>query len=454
MVSDNDLKSVIFSRSTNGGTTWTPQVLFNGSTPFPQAGGTPSIATDKYGNVFLAYPVLATNAVEVLLSYDGGATFHNIKTIKTQNGVPIVATGNNAVWVALQQQPQTGATGSILSGSASHLRAAQVFGLGRVKPFKAELISSVQSLVDGLAVGPAGQVSAPSTPLPATVGPQQIYLSTDPDGLGPKGFGPPNTQVTTQVGNVDVITGQSTAGITPSPSIAYDLSADPFTGRLYMAYVDAPSPESSGTVIELRFSDNNGTTWSAPVQVNDDASGNSHFAPHIAVDPVTGAVAITWYDARNDNGLPPTGGTNAFSNDDFQVYGAVGTPTADRRQLLVEFRRAAGFLQSQRRHYRRWRSVGPGRQSPPVRQPDRRHLLQQPALFRLGRQLQQHRRQRRRHARPARRLRWTHRHPGRPARRLAHSSVRSATPTASSPTPLPPGPRSLSSFTAARALPS
>jgi hypothetical protein len=325
MVSDNDLKSVIFSRSTNGGTTWTPQVLFNGSTPFPQAGGTPSIATDKYGNVFLAYPVLATNAVEVLLSYDGGATFHIIKTIKTQNGVPIVATGNNAVWVALQQQPQTGATGSIRSGGAV-IYGAQVFGLGRVKPFKAGPITGVQSLVDGLAVGPAGQVSAVYT-FTSDVGPQQIYVSTDPDGLGPKGFGPPNTQVTTQVGNVDVITGQSTAGITPSPSIAYDLSADPFTGRLYMAYVDAPSPESSGTVIELRFSDNNGTTWSAPVQVNDDASGNSHFAPHIAVDPVTGAVAITWYDARNDNGLPPTGGTNAFSNDDFQVYGAVGTPT-------------------------------------------------------------------------------------------------------------------------------
>jgi hypothetical protein len=325
MASDNDLKSIVFSRSIDGGTTWSAQVLFNGSNAFPQAGGTPSLATDKYGNLFMAYPVFATNAVLVLMSYDGGQTFHVIKSIKSQNGTPIVATGNNNLWVAFQQQPQTGATGSVRNGGAVAY-AAQVYGLGRVKSFKPELITSVQAIVDGMAVGPAGQVTAVYT-FTSESGPQQIYTSTDPDGLGSKGFGEPNTQVTTQVGNKTLITGQSTAGISPAPSIAYDLSADPFTGRLYMAYADSPSPSSSATVIELRISDDNGGSWSSPMQVNDDASGNSHFNPHVAVDPVTGAVGVTWYDARNDNGLPPAGGTDTFSNDDFQVYGAVGTPT-------------------------------------------------------------------------------------------------------------------------------
>jgi hypothetical protein len=341
MVADNDLQSISFSRSTDGGSTWTSQVLFNGGTPFPQAGGTPSIATDKYGNVFMAYPVFANKSVIVLMSYDGGSTFHIIKTIKTQNGDPIVTTGNNSLWVAFQQQPQTGATGQIANGGAVAY-GAQVFGLGRVKQLKPELITSVQSNVNSLAVGPAGQISAAYT-YSTDTGPQQVYVSTDPDGLGPKGFGPPNTQVTTQVGNAMLITGQSTAGITPAPTIAYDLSADPFTGRLYMAYVDAPSPVSSGTVIEMRFSDNNGTSWSSPVQVNDDASGNSHFNPSVSVDPVTGAVAIVWYDARNDNGLPPAGGTNGFANDDFQVYGAVGTPTPTGVQFSSNFIIQPGF---------------------------------------------------------------------------------------------------------------
>ena len=335
MVSDNNLGSIFFSRSTDGGSTWTGQVLFDGSTPFPQAQGAPSLATDKYGNLFMAYRSFATNSVLVLLSYDGGQSFHIIKTIKTLNGQPVVTTGNNSLWIALRQQPQTGASGNIRNGGAVAY-GAEVFGLGRVKPLKAEPITSVQSTVRSVAVGPAGQVTVAYT-YTADSGPQQIYTSTDPDGLGPKGFGPANTQITTQVGNTDLITPQSTAGITPSPSIAYDLSADSFTGRLYMAYVDAPSPDSSGTVIELRFSNDNGASWSAPVQVNDDSSGNSHFNPSLAVDPVTGAVAVIWYDARNDNGLPPAGGTNLFGNDDVQVYGAVGTPTPTGVQFSSNF---------------------------------------------------------------------------------------------------------------------
>jgi hypothetical protein len=332
VASNSNFQSIVFSRSNDAGATWTPETLFNGSNAFPQALGNPSLATDKYGNLFMAYRTLATNAVIVLLSYDAGQTFHIIKSIKTTNGQPIVATGDNSVWVALRQEPQTGARRSVRSGGAVAY-GAQVFGLGRVKAFKPELITSVQATVTDLSVGPPGQVSAAYTfssetipPSPET-GPQQIYVSTDPDGLGRKGFGTANTQVTTQVGTQVIITTQDVAGITPSPSIAYDRSADLFTGRLYLAYVDAPSPTSEATNIELRFSDDNGATWSSPVQVNDDASGKSHFDPRVSVDPITGAVAVTWYDARNDNGLPPNGGTNSFSNDDVQVYGAVGTPT-------------------------------------------------------------------------------------------------------------------------------
>lgn len=332
VASNSNFQSIFFARSNDAGATWTPQTLFDGSNAFPQALGNPSLATDKYGNLFMAYRTLASNADIVLLSYDGGQTFHIIKTIKTTNGQPILATGDNSVWVALRQEPQTGATAQIRSGGAVAY-GAQVFGLGRVKALKPELITSVQATVTDLSVGPAGQVSAaytfssPTIPPSIESGPQQVYVSTDPDGLGPKGFGPANMQVTTQVGMQEIITTQDISGITPAPTIAYDRSADLFTGRLYLAYVDAPSPTSEATTIQLRFSDDNGTTWSSPIQVNDDASGKSHFDPRVSVDPITGAVAVTWYDARNDNGLAPTGGTDSFSNDDVQVYGAVGTPT-------------------------------------------------------------------------------------------------------------------------------
>src|SRR5205823_1769523 len=76
------------------------------------------------------------------------------------------------------------------------------------------------------------------------------------------------------------------------------------------------------------FSDNDGKTWSAPIRVNDDATQNSQFFPRLAVGQSTGAVAVTWYDARNDAGVPGQGSTNAIANDDAEFYGTVGTPTA------------------------------------------------------------------------------------------------------------------------------
>jgi hypothetical protein len=334
VASDNNQASIFFSHSTDGGVTWTGQAMATGTDGFPVAFGNPSIATDKYGNLFLAYETVDTHAVEVLMSYDSGATFHIIDRIRSTNSRPVMATGNDAVWVSFRQQPLTGAPAQTRNGGAV-VYGAQVFGLGRVKTFKPELITGVQSDVNDLAVGPAGQLTAAYV-FSTAGGPQQIYVATDADGLGPKKFGPPNGQVTTQVGNTAQVLPQLTAGIDPSASLAYDLSADPFTGRLYLAYVDAdPSINSTTrttnsvpTSIVLRFSDDNGATFSGPITVNDDVSGNGHFDPHVAVDPVTGAVAVTWYDARNDNGLQASGGgTDTVSNDDVQVYGAVGTPT-------------------------------------------------------------------------------------------------------------------------------
>jgi hypothetical protein len=326
VVSDNNQASIFFAHSTDGGATWTNKFMATGADGFPVAFGNPSIATDKYGNLFLAYETVDTHAVNVLMSYDSGNTFHLIQRIKSTNSDAVVATGNNAVYVAFRQLPLTGAPPQTKDGGAV-VYSAQVFGLGRVKTFKPELITGVQSNVQGLAVGPAGQLTAAYV-FSTAAGPQQIYVATDPDGLGPKGFGPANNQVTTQVGNDLSVLPQLTGGIDPSASIAYDLSADQFTGRLYLVYTDDVSPTAASTNIVLRYSDDNGATFSAPITVNDDVSSNGHFDPHVAVDPVTGAVAVTWYDARNDNGLQAAGGgTDASSNTDVQVYGAVGTPT-------------------------------------------------------------------------------------------------------------------------------
>ncbi len=109
-------------------------------------------------------------------------------------------------------------------------------------------------------------------------------------------------------------------GVGPGVSVAYDNSLGSFSrfaGRMYVAYtgtsVNAGTTNVTNTNIFLVYSDNNGQSWSRPVQVNDDllttnpaSSDNfsegrrTQFQPSVTVDPATGTVVVMWYDARVD----------------------------------------------------------------------------------------------------------------------------------------------------------
>src|SRR5207248_3081226 len=84
--------------------------------------------------------------------------------------------------------------------------------------------------------------------------------------------------------------------------LAYDNTGGPHNGRLYMVYTDAPTSASNDTNIVLRFSDNDGASWSSGLRLNDDAGSNSQFFCKLAIDPTTGIIGVVWYDARNSAG--------------------------------------------------------------------------------------------------------------------------------------------------------
>jgi subtilisin-like proprotein convertase family protein len=96
-------------------------------------------------------------------------------------------------------------------------------------------------------------------------------------------------------------------GVGPSFSIAQDKtfgSFSPFQGRIYVAYTGGGG---SNTNVFLRYSDNNGASWSSAVQINDDSAfdnfseGNRpQFTPTVTVDQSTGTVIVSYYDGRND----------------------------------------------------------------------------------------------------------------------------------------------------------
>ena len=82
----------------------------------------------------------------------------------------------------------------------------------------------------------------------------------------------------------------------------------------------------------LQHSDDNGTTWSPAVRLNDDRTVNSQYNPAIALDQSSGAVAVSWYDTRNDLGTGGSGDTNGIPNDDFQIW---ATDTTDGGTTFV-----------------------------------------------------------------------------------------------------------------------
>jgi hypothetical protein len=154
-------------------------------------------------------------------------------------------------------------------------------------------------------------------------GPATIFVNTDADGLGAGNFGAAVTATTTNVGGFDFIPAQNARSVDAEAGLAFDNHAgSPHFGRLYLVYTEEVGAESNDMDIMLRFSDNNGATWSAPIRVNDDPPGRSQFLPRISVDDTTGDISVCWHDARNSptntamqvfcTVAPPTGATPVF----------------------------------------------------------------------------------------------------------------------------------------------
>jgi hypothetical protein len=295
----SDTISGVGHYSVDGGLTWTTSNL----SALPASIGDVQTAWDQFGNLFLTRfgPNLS---IVVARSSDGGATFGDVRTVSTTNNndQPSIAVGKGSVWVSFANSSNViNATGALVSG------------LGTVGAF-GPLEAAQSGDFGDIAIGPSGQVAVVYQNNGSGAGPDFIRFNLDANGLGPGGFGPQSAVTTTNVGGFRAIPAQPTRTIDAEANLGWDIAGDLYNGRLYMVYTDAPSVTSNDTNIFLRYSNNDGATWSSAVRVNDDATLNSQFNPAIAVDQSTGNVAVTWYDARNSS-----------NNNTVQVFGAVST---------------------------------------------------------------------------------------------------------------------------------
>lgn len=87
----------------------------------------------------------------------------------------------------------------------------------------------------------------------------------------------------------------------PYPFIAADNSFGPYRGRLYLVYAsNNPPGNGNKSDIFLRYSTDQGATWSSPRIVNDDPNSQNNFQFHPAIwcDKETGRLYIKFYDTR------------------------------------------------------------------------------------------------------------------------------------------------------------
>lgn len=315
----------------DGGATWTREIIadteHNPADPLGDSCCDPSLAFDAYGNLFLSYLYNVEINVPIALSSDGGLSFHLIANIakpaKTtgtgeRQGVfrfvdqETIVTGAGTVWVVVN------------GGGPMVAAGAPVTGLGHVGSFMpAELIPGTNNCTYGdVAIGPAGQVMNVCTLTESGQGSGKLFVNVDPDGLGPRGFGDRVFVTTTHVGGFDFIPAQPDRSVDAEPGLAWDRTAGAHAGRAYLVYTDEQKNESNDMDVMVRHSDDGGASWSDPTRVNDDTTANSQFLPKLALDPTSGKIAVTWYDARNDLGSGGEGDTDGVGNDDAQVWGA------------------------------------------------------------------------------------------------------------------------------------
>jgi hypothetical protein len=338
-----DVVSGIFEGvSFDGGQTWTQQVIGTGG-DLGEICCDQQLAWDRFGNLWMVYLLNTDNDVPIAVSTDGGLTFTKVTEVvptkvkglgsppggagkglgrapKGSAGAdqPSIAVGPDSVWVSYTSYPQ-----QVVQASG-----APVTGLGQFGSFSApETVPTANGRGNygDTAVGPNGEVMVTYQDATNDQGGAHIYTAVDADGLGAKGFGRPVFLAHTRVGGFDYVAVQPHRSVDAEANLAWDRSGGRHAGRLYAVWTQEVKNESDNMDIMFQFSDDAGATWSPAIRLNDDATTNSQVNPAIALDQTSGAVAVTWYDARNDLGQGGAGDTDGVPNTDVQIWATSST---------------------------------------------------------------------------------------------------------------------------------
>ena len=277
----------------------------------------PTIAFDDHGNVYVAYLAVPYDTwdahIIVFKSTDGGQSYSQITIADTTPSyISILALGNDKLHIATGPDPSDPAQQNVYIAWTQNIPEPTLDDLDQRIVLSASTdggaFFSDPVIVNDLSILGTDGRNLFADP---AVGPNgEIYVSwqdgdadqilSDFSSIGCTDFGPDNLVTNDTLGRNRSIPAAPDRGAHAGPTIDADRSGGPFNGRLYITYAEIGPDGLPDTDIFVRYSDNHGVTWSAPVRVNDDTGTNSQFLPWLDVDQLSGMVALIWYDARND----------------------------------------------------------------------------------------------------------------------------------------------------------
>lgn len=304
--------------TTDGGQNWTLVALGSPGTDdglISTFRFDPTVAFDENGNVYVAYGAETTNTsgvtqktVVVAKSTDGGQTYTQFTQVDTNVDIGNLP-GNDKWHLATGPDPNTPAqqnvyiawTKNVTEGTTDQRIVVSVSTDGGVTFTSPVIINDgsisgtdSSNLYADPAVGPNGELYVSWNDIDNDTVLMDVSLD------GGTTFGKDITVTTSGTGFKTSIPSNPSRGVFVGPTIDVDRSGNSFNGRLYITYTDVAVGGLPDTDIFVRYSDDDGTSWSGPTLVNDDVGSNSQFLPWLDVDQQTGVVAVVWYDARND----------------------------------------------------------------------------------------------------------------------------------------------------------
>lgn len=264
--------------------------------------GDPVTAYDSLGNLYYEnmYGVADIEGCKVIVSTDNGATW--------SSSVTAIA-GNDKNWIAADQTsgPYANFVYTVMTagGGIGNFARSTDFGATWQTTFS----PSTQSLPGMMvAVGPntigtdipGGAVYVVTNSGNAFSAVYTFYMSSN----GGQTFTQKSAQifanyVGSNVGGRNSVENMRTR---PYPFISADNSYGTFRGRLYLVYAsNTPAGNGNKPDIFCRYSNDQGTTWSSAVVINDDpnTTANHQWMPATWCDKETGRLYVKWFDTRN-----------------------------------------------------------------------------------------------------------------------------------------------------------